>query len=287
MSAKHAAAALAAIAAACGEGGHSATPPGLPAPSTKASVRLLDPGRPPLRPLRYAPAGTTPSSLTLSLRETVRQPGSATTRVRTDETELLGIGAATAEPAEHEGARVALEISDLHGGGPVPGGEAALSPAAGTAEGDAAELEGRAEQILAHGLLWALPLPEEAVGEGARWELTCSFDTERVRLALGAVAEVVAMDPAGARVRVRGILRGEPQNVGVPGFLDVTTTYEVLSAEGTLDGEWLVDPARVLADARFTLRLDARIRQHAKAGASEAERQHVRVMEVVVQRSAR
>src|SRR5205085_109025 len=202
---------------------------------------------------------------TLSLRETVRQPGSATTRVRIDEAELLGIGTATAEPAEHEGARVALEISDLHGGGPVPGaeetgakarqdwrlpgrlkghaevsgrglgGEAALSPAAGTAEGDAAELEGRAEQILAHGLLWSLPLPEEAVGEGARWELTGSFDTERVRLALGAVAEVVAMDPAGARVRVRGILRGEPQNVGVPGFLDVTTTYEGLSAEGTLD----------------------------------------------------
>lgn len=79
-----------------------------------------------------------------------------------------------------------------------------------------------------------MPLPEEEVGKGAKWEVTSRIPTSGAMMDMVATYTLTGLTPDGAQANVDVVLSAEPnQRLDVPGMPNVTATLDSLSGKTT------------------------------------------------------
>ena len=100
----------------------------------------------------------------------------------------------------------------------------------------------------------SVPLPEEAVGKGAKWRLTTPLRQNGVSLTQIADYELIKLTPSGALVKVKIQQKAPKQKVWSP----VGVTVDLLSLASSGSGEMTVDLER-LAPKASKLSLDSKV----------------------------
>jgi hypothetical protein len=90
-----------------------------------------------------------------------------------------------------------------------------------------------------------VPLPEEPIGIGAKWEATRSVSQDGITVREKSYFELVALDGPRALIRTRTVQSADKQRAALPGLPDGVTA-EIVSLRGSGTGELEIDFRRLV-----------------------------------------
>lgn len=245
------------------------------------SIALLDDGREPRRPLRYPSDPPPPQKMSLSLRVAMKMevPGSPIPPVSMPGLRLLieltardqddsvryEFTVTDADLTGVEQAHPSLVAAMRKGVDSLVGaaGSVTVDPrgfqhdlSIGLPSGIGQELtQFMSSAKLAIGQM-AVPLPEQAIGVGAKWQVEENIAQDGIQVRQKTYYELLAMDGPRLQIRTQTVQSAEQQKAALPG-LPSGVSAKVLSLRGAGAGESEVDLRRLVpGSAREELETD-------------------------------
>ncbi len=241
-----------------------------------ASPKLLSAGKGPRKPVRYAyQTGTTDRALlTMAMSMTNQVPGQPAMAIviPTVETDMtINIGDPKADEHLFTFALTDLRLVERPGvmDGVMPAMQALLEKMKGmTGSGfiNARGVTRDSSFLLPAGLppevrtmleqteetvdQMSTPLPAEAIGAGARWQLSMVMDRGGIKLTQTMIYKVVAIRGDRIELTVAITQAAKPQQVNGP-----TGSYELVSYKGTGSGSIVIDLRHPVPQSRVTMKV--------------------------------
>lgn len=235
--------------------------PGYPAPGGEAIVTVLEPGTAPRTQLRYQlrPPHQEAIDLTMQMGMTMSIGGMAvpvdlppfTLSARADITDVASNGDAsyaiaftklTVAPGGNEAVSAALKQSEasmtsVKGSGVVSNRGVPRSMKMDTSGITDPTMKQTFDQMASSFQNMSMPLPEEAVGVGARWEVRTAIDSGGASIFQKTEYEIVALDGHVLTLKAKVEQTAPPQSVNVPNLppgVDASLSKMTGSGTGTV-----------------------------------------------------
>jgi hypothetical protein len=250
---------VSALRAAPGSGTQSATMPGYPAPGSPATVTVSSPGAEPRVRLRYKPSAGLKESfvMTMSISLAMNMAGMAmpmdmpimklagdvsvaSVAPNGDISYEIAFTGMTAEPTPGMDPSLAAMMQGAAGGITALKGTAVLTDH-GVSKGAAINVDQIADPNLKQALAsvsssldnLSTPLPDDAVGVGAKWEVRQALKQAGANLFQKVECELTAVNGQSVTIRMKTEQNAPPQSVENPALPGATLRIEKLTGSGT------------------------------------------------------
>ena len=265
-----------------------------PAPADAPRVKLLAPGRAPLRTLRYTAKEGQKGQMTMSLNMSMEMSlGSQALPAQTIPEIRYGLGYQVTKVDPQGDIRYEFNLQDpevVSGPGVAPmvlealkgtmekvralHGHAVITSRGLVREADVATPEGADAQLtqMLDGMRQSLrqlaaPFPEEPVGVGGKWETTLRIDQNGITLDQVALSELTSLDGESGRLAITLTQKAAAQKVQTPN-MPPGTHMNLSSLASTGSGETVFD-LRQLMPVKAQIKLHSEMKAGLQMGKDE------------------